>query len=156
MGVWRQISTDGSPLALRLYSSEQYSVHRFGICCSSVRHFPERSLVVVAFPCFTVVRSFTSWYAFFLLFFLGISSISLHCSPIQQRIGEQRTEKLKSHLLKTQTLKVLPLYPRVGQYIAMHATLTARDFFLAYFNPFRPPTCIFPKLLPSFFCVTCG
>ena len=38
--VWGQFSTDGSPLALRLYSSEQYSVHRFGICCSSVRHFP--------------------------------------------------------------------------------------------------------------------
>ena len=39
--VWGQISTDGSPLALWLYSSEQYSVHWFSISCSSVRHFPE-------------------------------------------------------------------------------------------------------------------
>ena len=30
-------------MALWLYSSEQYSVHRFSICCSSVRHFPEWS-----------------------------------------------------------------------------------------------------------------
>ena len=58
-------------------------VHRFSICRSSVRHFPERSWTVVAFPCFTVIKSFTSWYALLLLFFLRFSSISLHCSPIQ-------------------------------------------------------------------------
>ena len=78
-----QFSTDGSPLALWLYSSEQYSVHRFSICHSPVRHFPERSWTVDAFPCFTVVKSFTSWYALLLLFYLRFSSISLHCSPIQ-------------------------------------------------------------------------
>ena len=50
VSVWGQFSTDGSPLALLLYSSEVYSVHRFSICRSSVRHFPERSLTVVAFP----------------------------------------------------------------------------------------------------------
>ena len=83
MSDWGQFSTDESPLALWLYSSEQYSVHRFSICRSSVRHFPERSWTVVAFPCFTVVKSFTSWYALLLLFFLRFSSISLHCSPIQ-------------------------------------------------------------------------
>ena len=55
VSVWVQFSTDGSPLALWLYSSEQYSVHRFSICRSSVRHFPERSWAVAAFPCFTVV-----------------------------------------------------------------------------------------------------
>ena len=66
-----------------MYSSEQYSVHRFSICRSSVRHFPERSWTEVAFPYFTVVKSFTSWYALLLLFFLRFSSISLHCSPIQ-------------------------------------------------------------------------
>ena len=59
VSVWVQFSTDGSPLALCLHSSEQYSVHRFSICHSSVRHFPERSWTVVAFPCFTVVNSFT-------------------------------------------------------------------------------------------------
>ena len=71
--VWEQFSTHGSPLALWLYSSEQYSVHRFSICRSSVRHFPERSWTAVAFPCFTVVKSFTSWYALLLLFFLRFS-----------------------------------------------------------------------------------
>ena len=35
-----------------------------------------------AFPWFTVVKSFSSWYALLLLFFLRFSSISLHCSPI--------------------------------------------------------------------------
>ena len=41
---------------MQLYSSEQYSVHRFSICRSSVRQFPERSWTVVDFPCFTVVK----------------------------------------------------------------------------------------------------
>ena len=80
---WEQFSTDGSSLALYLYSSEQYSVHRFSTCCSSVRYFPDRSWTVVAFPCFKVVKSFTRWYALLLLIFLRFSSISLHCSPIQ-------------------------------------------------------------------------
>ena len=57
----------------------QSSSGRFSICRSSLRHFPERSWTVVAFPCFTVVKSFTSWYAVLLRF----SSISLHYSPIQ-------------------------------------------------------------------------
>ena len=43
LSAWVQFSTDGSPLALWLYNSEQYSVHRFSICRSSVRHFSERS-----------------------------------------------------------------------------------------------------------------
>ena len=83
VSVWVQFSTDGSPLALWLYSSQQYSVHQFSICHSSVRHFPEQSQTVVAVPCFTVVKSFTSWYALLLLFFLRFSSFLLHCSPIQ-------------------------------------------------------------------------
>ena len=49
VSVCVQFSTDGSPWALWLYNSEQYSVHRFSICRSSVRHFPERSWTVVAF-----------------------------------------------------------------------------------------------------------
>ena len=42
-------------------------------------------------------------------------------------------QKLKSHLLRTQSFKVLPLKPWVGQYIAIYAMLTARDFSLATF-----------------------
>ena len=45
--------------------------------------------------------------------------------------GEPQMQKLKSHLVRTQSLNVLPLKCGVGQYIALHATLTARDFFLA-------------------------
>ena len=66
------------------------------------------------------------------------------------RSRELRTQKLKSHLVRTQSLTVLALKPGVGQYIAIHATLTARDFFLAYFYPSGPFTCIFPKPLLIF------
>ena len=66
------------------------------------------------------------------------------------RSGELRTQKLKSHLVRTQGLNVLPLKPGVGQDIGIHATFTARDFFLAYFYPSGPFTCIFPKPLPIF------
>ena len=57
----------------------------------------------------------------------------------------------KSHLVRTQSLNVLPFKPGVDQYIAIHATLTARDCFLAYFYPFSPFTCIFSKTSPDFF-----
>ena len=72
------------------------------------------------------------------------------------RSGELRTQKLNSHLMRTQSLKVLPLKPGIGQYITMHATFTARDFFLANFYPSGPFICIFPKPLLSFSCVGCG
>ena len=74
------------------------------------------------------------------LFFL------LSCSLCCPAVGELRTQKLKSHLVRTQGLRVLPLKPGVGQYIAVHATLTAREFLLANFYPFGPFTCIFPNL----------
>ena len=63
-------------------------------------------------------------------------------------------QKLKSHLVRTQSLNVLPLKPGVGQYIAIRATLTARDFFLAYFYPFSPfinSPAFFSKTSPDFF-----
>ena len=71
--VWGQFSSNGSPWALCLYSSDQY---QFSICRSSVRHFPEQSRTVVAFPCFTAIKSFTSWYALLLLFFPRFPAIS--------------------------------------------------------------------------------
>ena len=40
---------------------------------------------------------------------------------------------------------VLPLKPGVGQYIAIHATLSAKDFFLATFYSSHPFTCILSK-----------
>ena len=48
-------------------------------------------------------------------------------------------------------LKRSPLKPGSGQYIAIHATLTARDFFLAYFYPSGPFICILSKPSPNFF-----
>ena len=65
--------------------------------------------------------------------------------------GEQRMQKLKSHLMRTQSLNVVPLQPGVGQYIAKHAMLTAREFFLANFYPSGPFTCIFSKISSEFF-----
>ena len=53
-------------------------------------------------------------------------------------------QKLKFHLVRTQSLNVLPLKPGVGQYIATHTTLTARDFFLISTLPVHSPA-FFPK-----------
>ena len=75
---------------------------------------------------------------------LLISSFSLSLSP---RSGELRTQKLKSHLMRIQSLNVLPLKPRVGQYIAIYAMLTARNFFLISTLPVHSPA-FFPKPLP--------
>ena len=57
--------------------------------------------------------------------------------------GELRTQKLMSHLMRT--LKSSPFKTRSGSvgFIAMHAMLTARDFFLANFYPSGPFTSIF-------------
>ena len=65
--------------------------------------------------------------------------------------GELRTQKLKSHLVRAQSLNVFPLKLGVGQYIAIHARLTARDFFLAYFYPSGPFTCLSFRNLSRFF-----
>ena len=73
-----------------------------------------------------------------------------YCIPpsfLLPRSRELRTQKLKSHLMRAQSLKVLLLKPAVGHYIAMYATLTARDFFLPNFYPSGPFTCIFSQKL---------
>ena len=72
-------------------------------------------------------------------------------SPPPPRSGELWTQKLKPHLVRTQHLNVLPLKPWVGQYIVIHATLTAQNFFLAYFYPSGPFTCIVSKTSSDFF-----
>ena len=48
-------------------------------------------------------------------------------------------------------LNVLTLKPGVGQYITIHATLTARNLFPACFYPSGPFTCILFKISPDFF-----
>ena len=63
--------------------------------------------------------------------------------------GELRTKKVPSD--ENTELKGSPFKAGVGQYIAMLATLTARDFFLADFYPSGPFTCIFSKSSSDFF-----
>ena len=82
----------------------------------------------------------TSWF----------SGWSYSAAELKSGSGELRTQKLKSHLVRTSSSNVLLLKPVVGQYIAIHATLTARDFFLAYFYPSGPFTSIFSKTSPDF------
>ena len=60
--------------------------------------------------------------------------------------GVLQMQALKTHLLRTQSSKVLLLKPGADPYTAMLATPTARDFFLANF---------YPSSHPSFSCVGC-
>ena len=98
---------------------------------------------------------YQSFHSFCLIVFclLALSSkLFPENSSIFFRSGELRTQKLKSHLVRAQSLNVLPLKPGVSQYIAIHTTLTAMKFFLAYFYPSGPFTCIFFKTSPFFSC----
>ena len=88
-----------------------------------------------------------------ILFKLAIAAVADTILLRITRSGELRTQKLKSHLMRTQNLKVLPSKPGIGHYIALHATLTAREFFLGDFYPPVHTTAFFPKPLPCFFCV---
>ena len=45
-----------------------------------------------------------------------------------------RTQKSRSPLLRTKSSKFPPLKPGVGQNITMHASLTAKNFFLSNFS----------------------
>ena len=74
------------------------------------------------------------------------------CSALNPRGMVQRTKKLKTHQLRTQSLKVLPLMSGVGQHIAMHASPTAADFFLEliFTLPVHSPA-FFPQTSPEFF-----
>ena len=83
--------------------------------------------------------------------YIGVTHLVEHLTRDLPRTGELWTQKLKSHLVRTQSLNVLPLKSGVGQYIAIHVTLTARNFFLAYFYPSGPFTCIFFQNLSHFF-----
>ena len=79
-----------------------------------------------------------------------------HFHIFKPHSGELRMQKLKSHLVRTQSLSVLPLKPEVGHYVVRHPMLPARDFFLSYFYHSGPFTCIFSKPLSIVSCVGCG
>ena len=88
---------------------------------------------------------------YFLCKFIHSFANSEGIVPTPPRSWELRTQKLKSHLVRTRSLNVLPVKPGVGQYLAIHDTLTARHFFRVYFYPSGPFTCIFSKTSPDFF-----
>ena len=69
-------------------------------------------------------------------------------ADVEIKVPSDENTELKSAPFK--------LNPGVGQYIAMRATLTARDFFFANFYPSGPFTCIFSKTSPEFFRVSCS
>ena len=87
--------------------------------CNQRKHFAEPSILLDKTPIKVVTKAK----------FLGVifDRILSYSSP---RSGELRAQKIKSHLVRTQSLNVLPFKPGVGQYIAIHATLTAREFFV--------------------------
>ena len=85
-----------------------------------------------------------SW--FFFLFFL--SPCIYPCSWIVS------VQKLKTHLWRTQSSKLLLLEPWGGQNMAMHATSAARDFFLKLIATLTVHSPAF--FSPSFSCVGCG
>ena len=142
VSVWGQLSIDGSPLALYLYSSEQYSVHRFSISRSSVSHFPERSCIVVAFSCLTMIKFFTSTPSPPLLRNVNMSVWGAFPLVVGYRGRRNKRPTCRE--------------PEPDPCITMHATPVARDIFLANLHPSGPFTCISPKLLPSFSCVGFG
>ena len=49
--------------------------------------------------------------------------------PVIPRVALRRTQKLKTHLFRTQNSNALPVNPKFGQNMAMH-TLPATNFFL--------------------------
>ena len=61
---------------------------------------------------------------FFLFFFLIIVSSQWGAAHAEIKVPFGENTELKY---------VLPLKPTAGQYMAIHSTLTAREFFLAYF-----------------------
>ena len=59
--------------------------------------------------------------------------------------------EMKHPSVENPDLKVLPFKPGAGLYIALRATPTTGDFFLAKFYPSGPFTCVLSKTSPEFF-----
>ena len=60
--------------------------------------------------------------------------------------------KIRSHLWRIQSSNLVPFKSGIGQYIAMHATLMARDFFCANFYRSVHSPALFPKPVLIFVC----
>ena len=68
----------------------------------------------------------------FIVIALSIAVLLLLLLPCSKVL---RTQKLKTHPLKTQSSKVFPSKPVVGQNIAMHESSTVRNFLLELISP---------------------
>ena len=79
--------------------------------------------------------------------------ISKCCRVVKPRSGELRTQKLKSHLVRTQSLNVVPLKPGVGQCVLR--LLPGISSLLIFTLPVYS-SAFFQKPLPIFSCVGCG
>ena len=88
-------------------------------------------------------------------FLHAVAYLLAHLLPVTPQWGAEDAE-VKVHLVRTQSWNVLPSKPGVGQYVAIHAKLTARNFFLAYFLPFRSIHLHFFQTSPEFFSVGRG
>ena len=69
------------------------------------------------------------------------------------RSGVLQAQKLKTHLLRTYSSKVLPLKPGVGQTIVMHASPTVKDFFLKLISALLVHSPAFLQTFSEFFLV---
>ena len=73
-------------------------------------------------------------------------------SLFMTRSGVLRTQKLKTHLLRTHSSKFIPLKPGLGQIIAIHASPTANDLSPELISTFLVHSLSFyPKFSPKFF-----
>ena len=98
-----------------------------------------------------VINTFLLIIIFFYFFFFFVNMtfivtriLMVALSFVCPRIGVLRTQELNTHPLRTQSSKVLPLKPGIGQNIAMHASFTARNVFFVLISTF-------PVHSPSFF-----
>ena len=86
-----------------------------------------------------------SCFFFYIDISLSLTHTHTHTHTVLQ------TQKLKTHLLRTQSSEVLPLRPGMGQYIAMHASPTANDLFLASYILLLHSPAFFSNISPEFF-----
>ena len=147
------LSPSLSPLSL--LPSLSRSVSLPCLCLSRPSLSPSRSLSNNQLLSGLCLHFEAKWWSFKGLLYGQSFAAALASMPCP-RSGELRMQKLKSHVVRTQSLNFLSLKPGVGQYIAVHATHTAMDFFLPYFYPSGLFACIFFKTSPDFPCAGCG
>ena len=153
MGIWHPYDGCLTPLWWRFYTLMMGVWHPYDGCLTPLWWrfdtlvMPRDRAWTVSWGTSLKFLAGLAWKEAGLPVFCSVTNVMASSSSRLPRSGELRTQKLKSRLVRTQNLNVLPLKPGLGQYVAIHATLTARDFFLAYFYPSGPFTSIFLPVL---------